>query len=1044
MAEVCRLGHQKSDNKLSLPQDDNIRALHVFCIFISLVTILADVTTDILVFIEYCDGHFYWALPTVIFIFVPNIVTNLFSNRWLVSDNQSNMKHWITHIFLVGILDRYISFIHRVFNGQSEPTKRQKLISLQNDLCLLHFLYLFTGTVPQIILQSYAIVTLNENYSTKVFAIAAAIASIFWGFTNYIYSVEIFINKNIQWRTLLFKLIWHFSILLARISSIFLTTIIFGIWTLIPICLHWLAMTFWIIIQKTTFCSNKLEETLYNVVMGFVYCFIYINVKESATKYRLLIFYMIIAAQNFGSLLMYCFISKLEMLLKSWSITATVIIIGGTIIGISAMIVYYKYFQINEPLLWNHQDYELNNSSKKGNITSKDNSFHGNQTVQTKINIEDTSKNESHNADKNFLLSHWIANTGSPTFSSPGTEKMEMSSIEIYTVENTPQSVAITRKDSNSNENSVRNLKKYMLKKVCSPTELTLKLSSLENLESSIDQISAINNQLQKRRGICSSDDLRDNINIPNINLDLLNECFMKTIKTDHGSVISQDTDGSNKKTSSDSIDMDLDLSFSDINSSDINTFNENIVQKLCLSALKNIKVGNQDADIENIQRIALDILKEMYNKKGKSKKFSNETFISKQRDLDTPTELLSVHDYENICAVNIAREAWGLRSWNGYSDIENWLHDGSVVRDRRRDTLTSASSEISSCLSQELKNAILLAPAFPKKAPTYSNVFVKFDSRAYQDDYVNTIMCHSSDDTFIAKPCVIDMSKDSNHLEPILEELDDITDKDFSKKKNSESSLVATIDEIRKATVANSPRNLYHRRNYEWNSPLTKSSESNLKEALWKEPSKFDSSNIKESLPEKENIFTVSHGIKQELSQDVFNGFHPQNSIKQVDIRSSNRNDKKPDFSLDDVNAYNNQINSVQKLQDLSNKDIDFLWQIVSDNSIPHSSTENLTINRNSSSLQSLIHLDDVKTESLSKINNITKGNRSRPRRKFSIIREKFEPRSNLNEQMLCRQIETNAQLHDQIVNIKNKFDGSLENMNNKSLSIESYSVKL
>jgi hypothetical protein len=67
---------------------------------------------------------------------------------------------------------------------------------------------------------------------------------------------------------------------------------------------------------------------------------------------------------------------------------------------------------------------------------------------------------------------------------------------------------------------------------------------------------------------------------------------------------------------------------------------------------------------------------------------------------LSFPSEVLSAHDYENICAVNIAREAWGLRSWRGYSDIETWLHDDSVVHDRRRDTLTSTTTTLTSASS--------------------------------------------------------------------------------------------------------------------------------------------------------------------------------------------------------------------------------------------------------------------------------------------------------------------------------------------------------
>lgn len=92
-------------------------------------------------------------------------------------------------------------------------------------------------------------------------------------------------------------------------------------------------MTFWIVIQNTTFCPNKLEETLYNVVMGFVYCFCYINLRGGHTRYRLMMFYTLMVTQNFGSLFLYVLLSDLERQKKSWSIAATVSVIAGTIIG---------------------------------------------------------------------------------------------------------------------------------------------------------------------------------------------------------------------------------------------------------------------------------------------------------------------------------------------------------------------------------------------------------------------------------------------------------------------------------------------------------------------------------------------------------------------------------------------------------------------------------------------------------------------------------------------------------------------------------------
>lgn len=103
-------------------------------------------------------------------------------------------------------------------------------------------------------------------------------------------------------------------------------------------------MTVWIIIQDTNFCPNKWEEILYNVVMGFVYCFCYINLREGHTRYRLMIYYTLMITQNFGSLFLYVLITDSEKQTKLWSVTSTICIITGTFLGKIVTISLLSYF----------------------------------------------------------------------------------------------------------------------------------------------------------------------------------------------------------------------------------------------------------------------------------------------------------------------------------------------------------------------------------------------------------------------------------------------------------------------------------------------------------------------------------------------------------------------------------------------------------------------------------------------------------------------------------------------------------------------------
>lgn len=177
----------------------------------------------------------------------------------------------------------------------------------------------------------------------------------------------------------------------------------------------------------------------------------------------------------------------------------------------------------------------------------------------------------------------------------------------------------------------------------------------------------------------------------------------------------------------------------------------------------------------------------------------------------ETRSYVSSIHDYENVCPVGVARPPWCIRSWKGYTDIETYIHDDSVVRDRRRDTLTSTAT--ATTLSSEYSDATYTS--FP---------FRRFLRRNRQDDYLDTLAYDlvdfetnseskfsredSSEPTlFAAKPVVIDDRGGMLSLDTILEEHEE------SPKKPT-NSLVATIDKIRTQMAENSPRHIYYHRN--------------------------------------------------------------------------------------------------------------------------------------------------------------------------------------------------------------------------------------
>lgn len=261
---------------------------------------------------------------------------------------------------------------------------------------------------------------------------------------------------------------------------------------------------------------------------------------------------------------------------------------------------------------------------------------------------------------------------------------------------------------------------------------------------------------------------------------------------------------------------------------------------RLCEKLVANAEV-KQLGSIESVKKVMESRLKDITVSKGKEEreeKRESDYIDSKQSAISSDgasSEVLSAHDYENICAVNIAREAWGLRSWRGYSDIETWLHDDSVVRDRRRDTLasigttttmTSASSERSTnsesppLLRQQWENSDSSAPPLPCRRPrqSYNRMDDYLDTLAYDLAEIEQResapnMDNRQGSVFTAQPYVVDQNGIlyplPSSLDTILEELEESSlsaSTVTAPEKGSTvpgwaSSLVATIDEIRMNT---------------------------------------------------------------------------------------------------------------------------------------------------------------------------------------------------------------------------------------------------
>ena len=143
------------------------------------------------------------------------------------------------------------------------------------------------------------------------------------------------------------QIVWRVFMVASRVVTLVLFASVYKSWSLLVIGLHWIGMTLWILWQKPSFCSdNRILKSMYPVVVGFVYVFCFFNVKDGFSRKRLVIFYVVMFAENctlMGMWLPYrheygvVFVAAMGM------------VFGGFFIGVVALVLYYQCYHPTLP-----------------------------------------------------------------------------------------------------------------------------------------------------------------------------------------------------------------------------------------------------------------------------------------------------------------------------------------------------------------------------------------------------------------------------------------------------------------------------------------------------------------------------------------------------------------------------------------------------------------------------------------------------------------------------------------------------------------------
>ncbi|KAG7279127.1 hypothetical protein CRUP_022322 [Coryphaenoides rupestris] len=216
-------------------------------------------------------------------------------------------------------------------------------IMQQADVSALRLFEALVVTLPQTLLQTYVLICTDIGVKSPAsVCFVVCLISLAWALVLYARACSLIRPGHLPMTpaAILCRLLWRVGMLGSRFAVLMLFTRIFKQWILGVIGVHWLGATFWMVSQQTDIIKSVGRWRLFNLVLGAIHIFLFLNVKYGPSRYRMAGFYLAMLLENAFLLLA----SSWLFSMASWdTVGIPAAVFCSFLIGVIALVLYYRF-----------------------------------------------------------------------------------------------------------------------------------------------------------------------------------------------------------------------------------------------------------------------------------------------------------------------------------------------------------------------------------------------------------------------------------------------------------------------------------------------------------------------------------------------------------------------------------------------------------------------------------------------------------------------------------------------------------------------------